>query len=34
MTMIQVTERAEEKLLPMLAESAGRVLRIVLEGFG
>ena len=32
--MIQVTDKAEEKLLPMLKESAGRVLRIVLEGFG
>jgi Fe-S cluster assembly iron-binding protein IscA len=34
MRMIQVTDKAEKKLLPMLAENSGKVLRIVLEGFG
>jgi Fe-S cluster assembly iron-binding protein IscA len=32
--MIQITEKAEEKLLPLLEKNAGKVLRIVLEGFG
>jgi Fe-S cluster assembly iron-binding protein IscA len=32
--MIQITDRAEEKLLPLLQQNAGKVLRIVLEGFG
>jgi Fe-S cluster assembly iron-binding protein IscA len=34
MIMIQITDRAEEKLLPLVKENAGKVLRIVLEGFG